>query len=137
MKIHYRNIRHFINAGVSFPECYANAKTLDLDKTRLNVTHEKEKVTCKNCLKIIKKREDWPPRKSNVEIRKKIHELLDKYYATDILRELALMYKEQHKDDIFTIRANKKFLSVSKKLEECANDLEKGEIEAWKGEKND
>ena len=30
-KIHYRNLRLFINAGIEIPECKAYAKLLDLD----------------------------------------------------------------------------------------------------------
>ena len=56
MKTHYRSIRLFNNAGMSFPECYANAPLLDLDKGRLTMTGKREMVTCKNCLKKMKRR---------------------------------------------------------------------------------
>lgn len=52
--IHFRSIRLRSNAGMDFPACYANAKMLDLDKSRLTATGAKELVTCKRCLRIIK-----------------------------------------------------------------------------------
>ncbi len=50
MKVHSRDQRLFVNAGMDFPYCYANAKLLDLDKGRLKVTSDSNKVTCKRCL---------------------------------------------------------------------------------------
>jgi hypothetical protein len=52
-KVHYRNGRLFINAGMYFPECYSSQKMLDLDKGSLNMTSSITKVTCKRCLKIL------------------------------------------------------------------------------------
>ena len=48
-KLHFRNTRLFVNAGIRFPECYAYAELLDMDKTALPTTGVKKEVTCKNC----------------------------------------------------------------------------------------
>jgi hypothetical protein len=53
--VHMRDQRLFINAGMEFPTCYANAKLLDLDKGRLPLTGNWLSVTCMNCLKTMKK----------------------------------------------------------------------------------
>ena len=55
-KLHYRNIRLFVNAGMSFPECYAYADLLDVEKSALPTTGVKEEVTCKHCLRLMKRR---------------------------------------------------------------------------------
>lgn len=54
IKIHFRDIRLFNNAGMSFPHCKANARLLDTDKGRLPTTPSVLKVTCKACLKRLK-----------------------------------------------------------------------------------
>jgi len=54
-KTHFKNTRLFVNAGMEFPECYANVPLLDLEKGRLNMTGKREMVTCKNCLRKIQK----------------------------------------------------------------------------------
>jgi len=51
MKTHKIDIRLFNNAGMNFPKCYANAKMLDLEKSRLNLSHDLNFVTCKKCIK--------------------------------------------------------------------------------------
>ena len=53
-KVHYRSIRLFVNAGMEFPQCYAHAALLDLDKARLLTTFDKELVTCSRCLRKLK-----------------------------------------------------------------------------------
>lgn len=50
-KMHFRDIRLFVNAGMSFPTCHANAELLDLDKNYWWTTNRKEDVTCKKCKK--------------------------------------------------------------------------------------
>lgn len=50
MKVHFRNIRLRVNAGMDFPECYAHADLLDTDKGRLKTTGNRNEVTCKRCL---------------------------------------------------------------------------------------
>lgn len=57
MRYHYRSIRLLNNAGMDFPLCYSRPKKslLDTDKGRLLVTSNKDKVTCKHCLKAIAK----------------------------------------------------------------------------------
>lgn len=44
----------YVNAGMSFPTCYRGAKLLDLDKSGLPLTTDKDQVTCKHCLRILK-----------------------------------------------------------------------------------
>lgn len=51
-KRHLRSQRLLVNTGMSFPACYANAKLLDLDKSRLRVTSDKSLVTCMRCRKM-------------------------------------------------------------------------------------
>ena len=51
MKVHFQNTRLRVNAGISFPECYAGAEMLDLDKTICPTTGDRSKVTCKRCLR--------------------------------------------------------------------------------------
>ena len=50
--VHAQSLRLYVNAGMSFPACYGNAALLDLDKCRLPMTVDSEKVTCKHCLRI-------------------------------------------------------------------------------------
>ena len=54
MKMHYRNLRLYCNAGMRFPECYAYAELLDVDKGRLPTTGKVSEVTCKHCLHQLK-----------------------------------------------------------------------------------
>ena len=54
MKVHYRDIRLFNNAGISFPRCYANQRLLDLTKTALPTTSDRKAVTCSNCRRSLK-----------------------------------------------------------------------------------
>ena len=51
MKVHATDCRLFNNAGMRFPKCYANARLLDTDKSRLTMASNIENVTCKKCLK--------------------------------------------------------------------------------------
>lgn len=50
-KVHLRDRRLFVNAGVRFPACYANSELLDTDKSKLQTTGTLSEVTCKNCLR--------------------------------------------------------------------------------------
>lgn len=50
MKMHFRDIRLRNNAGMDFPLCYAGARLLDLDKSRLPTTGDFNAVECKHCL---------------------------------------------------------------------------------------
>lgn len=50
-KVHFRNIRFKVNAGMDIPECRAYARLLDCEASRLETTGDKEQVTCKSCLK--------------------------------------------------------------------------------------
>jgi len=52
--IHKRSIRMRNNAGIDFPVCQIK-DVLDLSKTSLATTGDKEKVTCKKCKSIINK----------------------------------------------------------------------------------
>lgn len=54
-KYHAISLRLFVNAGMRFPLCYANARLLDTDKGRLPMS--RTQVTCKRCLDI-KRREN-------------------------------------------------------------------------------
>jgi hypothetical protein len=54
-KIHYRNLRLRINAGIDFPQCQADAELLDMDKARWQTTSKFDEVTCLHCLKLIKR----------------------------------------------------------------------------------
>jgi hypothetical protein len=51
VRIHFSDIRLFVNAGMRFPACYSGAKLLDTDKSRLSLTTNRDKVTCKHCQK--------------------------------------------------------------------------------------
>lgn len=55
MKTHYRNIRLYVNAGMRFPECYASAELLDVEKGRLPTTADVKEVTCQHCLRLLEK----------------------------------------------------------------------------------
>jgi hypothetical protein len=52
-KVHFYSLRHYNNAGMNFPRCCANARMLDIDKSRWPTTGDPGKVTCKNCLRVI------------------------------------------------------------------------------------
>lgn len=52
MVTHFRNLRLFVNAGMSFPQCKANAALLNLDAGRLSTTPDPMLVTCKKCLRL-------------------------------------------------------------------------------------
>jgi hypothetical protein len=58
-KVHMRDIRLFNNAGMDFPVCFSTAKLLDLDKSRLPLTNEISKVTCKRCESMFRKHYPW------------------------------------------------------------------------------
>lgn len=51
-KIHFRSLRLAVNAGMSFPACYANTKLLDTDKGRLKTTTKPQEVTCLKCKRL-------------------------------------------------------------------------------------
>jgi hypothetical protein len=51
--VHFRDQRMFVNAGTRFPLCCANATMLDMNKSRLETTADREKVSCKHCLKML------------------------------------------------------------------------------------
>ena len=55
LKVHKMDLRLRVNAGMDFPTCCANAKLLDLDKARWNMTNDKNEVTCKKCLQKIER----------------------------------------------------------------------------------
>jgi len=55
MKTHIADIRLYVNAGMRFPVCCANARLLDTDKSRWPCV-DKEKATCKNCQRLYAKR---------------------------------------------------------------------------------
>lgn len=57
MKTHFMNQRLFVNAGIRFPECYTGARLLDMDKTRLPVSGDRTRVTCKRCVQALKRKE--------------------------------------------------------------------------------
>jgi hypothetical protein len=50
-KVHLKDQRLRVNAGMDFPVCKANAKMLDLTACWLPMTNEIELITCKACLK--------------------------------------------------------------------------------------
>lgn len=53
MKIHKKDLRLRVNAGVDFPMCYANTNALlDFDKCKLQMTSNILEVTCKRCLRL-------------------------------------------------------------------------------------
>ena len=56
-KVHFRNLRLYINAGMQFPECYAYQSLLDIDKGALETTSDKSEITCKHCLRQLAKYE--------------------------------------------------------------------------------
>ena len=62
--VHYVNIRLYNNAGMEFPECYAGAKLLDLDKSHLPLSHNIKEVTCKHCIRLYEKRYPWATKRS-------------------------------------------------------------------------
>lgn len=50
-KMHFKDTRLFVNTGIRFPLCHANAELLDLDKSHWWTTNRKEDVTCIKCRK--------------------------------------------------------------------------------------
>lgn len=59
-KIHLRDIRLRVNAGIDMPVCYAAQQgPLDLDKSHLPTTGERDKATCKHCKRAFAKRYPW------------------------------------------------------------------------------
>lgn len=50
--MHMRDRRLYINAGITFPKCKANAKLLDMSATGLWITYRAEDVTCPKCRKV-------------------------------------------------------------------------------------
>jgi hypothetical protein len=54
-KVHMRDTRLLVNAGMRFPLCYASAIRLDTDKSGLPTTHKVEEVTCGRCLAMVEK----------------------------------------------------------------------------------
>lgn len=52
-KVHFRNIRLFVNAGMDFPECYSYAPMLDTEKSSLPTSPRRKEVTCARCLKML------------------------------------------------------------------------------------
>ena len=57
-KVHYRNLRLYVNAGMRFPECYAYAELLDVEKSALPTTPNVSEVTCKHCQRMLL--DVWP-----------------------------------------------------------------------------
>jgi len=51
MKIHYRDLRLYVNAGMQYPTCYNGQGLLDIEKGRLVSTGKEENVTCQKCIK--------------------------------------------------------------------------------------
>jgi len=52
-KVHFRDLRLFVNAGVRFPACKAHEGLLDMDATRLETSPNMSEVTCKACRRIM------------------------------------------------------------------------------------
>ena len=52
-KTHARDGRLYVNAGMSFPRCYAGARLLDMSKGRLATTADTAHVTCAHCRRIL------------------------------------------------------------------------------------
>ncbi len=50
--IHLHSTRLFVNAGMEFPLCQANARLLDCDKGHWKTTGNVRKVECRNCLRV-------------------------------------------------------------------------------------
>jgi hypothetical protein len=51
-KIHFRSRRLYVNAGISYPQCYCGSVLLDYNKCLLIMTSNLEEVTCKHCKKL-------------------------------------------------------------------------------------
>ena len=51
--IHWRDVCLFVNAGMRFPACYANARPLDTDKSRLMTSADVRTVECKRCQRLM------------------------------------------------------------------------------------
>jgi hypothetical protein len=50
-KVHLRDNRLFVNAGMNYPTCQANVELLNLDASHWITTGNLNLVTCKHCLK--------------------------------------------------------------------------------------
>jgi hypothetical protein len=48
-KMHLKDNQLYVNAGMNFPTCHADAELLDLEKAWLPLTSEINEVTCKRC----------------------------------------------------------------------------------------
>lgn len=57
MKIHLKDLRLRINGGIDFPTCRSNEKLLDFSYYLM--TTDKGEVTCKRCLRKVKKRVEY------------------------------------------------------------------------------
>jgi hypothetical protein len=55
-KVHFRHTTLRVNAGMDFPACKAGERLLDLDAGRWPTTGDQDKVTCKHCLRYLKRR---------------------------------------------------------------------------------
>jgi hypothetical protein len=55
-KIHLVDSMLFVNAGMRFPACHANAMLLDTDKGSWETTPKFKEVTCQKCKNIIRKK---------------------------------------------------------------------------------
>ena len=59
-KVHMRDIRLRVNAGMDMPLCYAAQKgLLDIDKSGCKTVGYVADVTCKHCLRVFPKRYPW------------------------------------------------------------------------------
>lgn len=52
---HKRSVRLINNAGMSYPVCRSGSAMLCLDASLWKMSVINERVTCRNCLKVIKK----------------------------------------------------------------------------------
>jgi len=52
--VHIRDLRLFVNAGMSFPSCKAGERLLDLDASCWPIAdpHHPETATCKTCIEL-------------------------------------------------------------------------------------
>lgn len=54
-KVHLRDVRFFVNAGMNFPVCQRDAELVDLEKCGWLMSATAEDITCINCIKRAKK----------------------------------------------------------------------------------
>lgn len=71
-KTHYRNTRLYVNAGMRFPECYAYAELLDVEKSALPTTGEVNEVTCKHCLRLMERRAREEGRLRQLQLKRQL-----------------------------------------------------------------